>query len=104
MIVIFFKYFYYFAFFIVTMLSPLLQLLVTLRFYATGMLTTVGDFGGIAKTTSCTITKPLAISRNLADLPEGENEIVEDINIDIENQNGNDFVRQQFINEYFQNL
>lgn len=46
----------------------------------------------------------MAISRNPVDLPEGEDEIVEEINIDIENNNGNDFVRQEFINEYFQNL
>lgn len=32
------------------------QLLIALRFYATGsMLTVVGDFGGVSKTTACNI-------------------------------------------------
>lgn len=38
--------------------SPLLQLLITLRFYATGgMLSSVGDFGGVSKTTASKIVK-----------------------------------------------
>lgn len=48
----------------------------------------------------------IAVSKNLINLPEDEvYEIPEEPDIDIQNvQHGNDYVRQQFINEYFQNL